>query len=73
MAKLFVSYTGVFRGSTHMGHVILSNIGPVEDESDVDAICKLVEKSRGWSDGTVVISSFQRLELSITNGVRNDG
>jgi hypothetical protein len=62
MLPLFVSYLGVCPDGRHHGWLVFTNLAPIESGDDVSQLCRLVEKERGWPEGTVVINSFQRLE-----------
>lgn len=59
---LFVSFEGTRKGTPSKGWVVLPDVSPLTTPEHIGDLCRFLELSRGYDDGSVMLNSFQRLE-----------
>lgn len=62
MGPLYVSFVGNRNGQHSWGWVVFGEVGALSFGADIEELCKVVEKQRGYDRGTVVVINFCRLE-----------
>jgi hypothetical protein len=61
--NLFVSFVGHRSGVMSQGWTV-GECSPLETGADIEKLCRHLETARGYDEGSLVIVSFQRLELA---------
>ncbi len=67
MTPLLVSFIGNRGGQHSQGMVVVDNRAALAAGADIVALCRRIERTRGYDEGTLVLISFQRLEALPAN------